>query len=189
MFLNFSLFLYSLIFFNIQSSYTVFFSTFNFKFNTICCIVSKIQKKLILVAAWKIWKKNKRNHFFGKISSNCFFWGRSQAIVPVNWYKTQATISVFGIQQKKTALNWHSNQFGTKNLLTSNVLNFISFIYLFISILHLASIFSMLFLLFWMINKHITSCDITVAWQKLSNIHLKDISVSENKRSKQKQHW
>lgn len=133
-------------------------------------------------------KKTKGIIFLGRFQVFVFFGGRSQAIVPVNWYKTQAMISVFCIHQK-TALNWQSNQFGTKNPLTSNVLNFISFIYLFISILHLASIFSMLFLLFWMINKHITSCDITVAWQKLSNIHLKDISVSENKRSKQKQHW
>lgn len=93
-------------------------------------------------------KKNKTIFFLGRSQAIVFFRGRSQAIVPVNWYKTQATISVFGIQQRKTALNWHSNQFGTKNPLTSNVLNFIAVVYLFISILHLASIFSMLFLLF-----------------------------------------
>lgn len=48
----------------------------------------------------RLKKKTKEIIFLGR-SQAIVFWGRSQVIVPVNWYKTQATISVFGIQQKK----------------------------------------------------------------------------------------
>lgn len=91
--------------------------------------LKKKQKELFF------WEDLKYSFFWGKISSNC----SSQLV------QNASHDECFRYSTKKTALNWQSNQFGTKNPLTSNVLNFISFIYLFISILHLASIFSILF--------------------------------------------